>query len=169
MESSDFDRFYACHFALSYMIALQVTRNPTDAQDVAQSVFCNVWARRDSQSPSGPGRTWLSVVTRNAAVDYLRSRNRREHIWKQLSLEASAESAETACLRNIEASHVWSVLDQIGDDRRSLIQESFVRRWSHARIAGSRNIALGTVKTRIRAGLHTMRRIMDSPTLQPDV
>ena len=163
MESSDFDRYYACHFPLSYLIALRFTGNTNDAQDIAQSVFCKVWADRSGQPAAGPGAAWLSIVTRNAAVDYLRSRARQREVRASAMAQRLVDSAETECLRNIESAQIWNVLDQLADDRRALIQESFVRRWSHARIAEHRNIALGTVKTRIRTSLSVLRRIMDAP------
>jgi RNA polymerase sigma factor (sigma-70 family) len=161
MESSDFDRYYACHFSLSYTIALRLTCNSTDAQDIAQSVFCKVWASRSGQPSAGPGTAWLSIVTRNAAVDYLRVRNSRREVGAETIAQGQVESAEITCLRNIESAHVWRLLDRLDHDRRTLIQESFVRRWSHARIAGHRKIAIGTVKSRIRTSLGVMRRIMD--------
>jgi RNA polymerase sigma factor (sigma-70 family) len=156
VQQSDFDQLYASRFTLSYVTALGVTRNPHDAQDVAQSVFCKIWANREAMDGEGPGRGWFIRAARNAAIDLVRHKARCEKV-SVLFTDRIAEGTETQAIRNVEEARMSRALDRLAGDRRSLLQDSFYQRWSHARIAQDRNVALGTVKSQIRSSLNKMR------------
>jgi DNA-directed RNA polymerase specialized sigma24 family protein len=98
VQQSDFDQLYASRFTLSYVTALGVTRNPHDAQDVAQSVFCKIWANREAMDGEGPGRGWFIRAARNAAIDLVRHKARCEKV-SVLFTDRIAEGTETQAIR----------------------------------------------------------------------
>ncbi|MFY9739584.1 MAG: sigma factor-like helix-turn-helix DNA-binding protein, partial [Candidatus Cybelea sp.] len=68
--------------------------------------------------------------------------------------------AEVEALQNIEYGHLAQALDKLSNENRTLLIESFFAGRSHSAIALCRGTALGTVKTRIRAGLKRLRRFV---------
>ncbi|HEY1682897.1 MAG TPA: sigma-70 family RNA polymerase sigma factor [Candidatus Tumulicola sp.] len=159
MDDFDFNRFYLCHYALSYVTALDITNDLHEAQDVVQTVFCKAWALRTSMHDAACGKKWIVVATKNAAIDAVR--RRASHRQHRSGLDGRvAESAEQVALRNIEGAIVWHALDGLPKENRTLLRESFIHRRSHANIAARWNIPLGTVKTRIRSSLTRMRSII---------
>ncbi|GAC1404432.1 MAG: sigma-70 family RNA polymerase sigma factor [Chloroflexota bacterium] len=58
-----------------YRVAIQVLRNPTDAEDALQEAFLKAYVYLDSYSPSYRFYTWFSTIVRNAALSHLRARD----------------------------------------------------------------------------------------------
>lgn len=143
-----------------YIIALRITQNHFDAQDVVQLVFCKVWTTQRAAHFDSV-KSWLAVVTRNAAFD---SRRKKESDISRVRSSCidlvCNRSAEDEALTNLESLRVAGYLRGLPADTRWLIHESFFERLTHSSIARRRRMPLGTVKTRIRCGLGILRQMM---------
>jgi RNA polymerase sigma-70 factor, ECF subfamily len=108
-------------------------------------------------------KSWLAVVTRNAALDCRRKKEGDLSNLRYLNAHPVYDrSAEEEALTNLEAIRAVGYLRGLPSDMRSLIHESFFERLSHSSIARRRRMPLGTVKTRIRSGLTSLRQMMGS-------
>src|ERR1700690_3393965 len=70
MDGAAFESLFRRFYPLAFAVAIGITHNAADADDVVQSVFCKIWASRPAIGKATA--SWLFIVTRNAAIDHLR-------------------------------------------------------------------------------------------------
>jgi RNA polymerase sigma-70 factor (ECF subfamily) len=150
-----FDRYSR----LVYCIALRVLREPSLAEDVMQEVLLQVWKRPQSfVAQRGNLPAWLSVITRNRAIDVLRKRYPLDPLGESPLPDPRDMALETEqgwLLDRVKALMVSLPMEQQGP-----LELAYFEGLSHTEIAERTGSPLGTVKTRIRAGLTTIRKAM---------
>jgi len=152
-----FDRYSR----IVYCIALRVLREPGLAEDVMQEVLLMVWKRPQSfVAQRGNLSAWLSVVTRNRAIDVLRKRSPMEPIDDMPLPDPRnlALSSEQGWMLD----KVRAALATLPAEQQSPLDLAYFHGLSHTEIAEKTGSPLGTVKTRIRAGLMTIRKAMEA-------
>jgi RNA polymerase sigma-70 factor (ECF subfamily) len=168
-NAAEFDALFLRYEQWCYVIALRITRNHFDAQDVVQLVFCKVWMLQPAPHLDSV-KSWLTVVTRNAALDCRRKKEGDVSNLRYLYAHpVYGRSAEEEALTNLESIRAVGYLRGLPTDTRSLIHESFFERLSHSSIARRRHLPLGTVKTKIRSGLSSLRQMMGSDGRGPSL
>jgi RNA polymerase sigma-70 factor (ECF subfamily) len=152
-----FDRYSR----MVYCIALRVLREPGLAEDVMQDVLLQVWKRPQSfVAQRGNLPAWMSVVTRNRAIDLLRKRRPQESI-DELPLPDPRDMT-LASEQGWMLDKVRTVLETLPYDQQEPLDLAYFHGLSHTEIAEKTGSPLGTVKTRIRAGLLTIRKAMQA-------
>lgn len=154
-DVSAFEELYDGYHRLVFGIALRMTGDSTMAEDVTQAVFMKLWSAPDAFR-EGNFAAWLARVSRNRALDLLRSRAARPAEELPVDLAASGSLDETIFAR-IDAQRVRDALEALGDEQRVPIEMGFFGGITHDEIARRTGIPLGTVKTRIRTGLRRLR------------
>src|SRR5690242_8142431 len=99
-----FTEIVRCHVNLVYSAALRQVRSPQLAEEVAQSVFCDLARNADKLCASGGSpvlTAWLYQVTHHTAVDVVRKESRRQ-LREQIAAEMNAMNAESANWNQIE-------------------------------------------------------------------
>lgn len=140
-----------------YSVALRVLRDPAAAEDVLQEVFLGVWRQPESfASNRGSLGGWLAVVARNRAIDALRRRRPSESVDEVL-LASPCNIAEEA-ERNTMMQRARTVIVGLPSEQRKLLHMAFFDGLTHSEIAEITGDPLGTVKTRIRSALLTLRK-----------
>jgi RNA polymerase sigma-70 factor (ECF subfamily) len=150
-----FDRYSR----IVYSIALRVLREPSLAEDVMQEVLLHVWKRPQSfVAQRGNLSAWLSVVTRNRAIDVLRKRSSVDQLEELLLPDPHdmARDSEQGWLLD----KVRAALDSLPNDQQVSLELAYFQGLSHTEIAERMGSPLGTVKTRIRTGLMSVRKAM---------
>jgi RNA polymerase sigma-70 factor (ECF subfamily) len=152
-----FDRYSR----IVYCIALRVLREPSLAEDVMQEVLLQIWKRPQSfVAQRGNLSAWLSVVTRNRAIDVLRKRFPLDPLG-DLPLpdprDMALESEQSWLLQKVRA-----VLESLPAEQQGPLELAYFQGLSHTEIAAQTGSPLGTVKTRIRAGLTSIRKAMSA-------
>jgi RNA polymerase sigma-70 factor (ECF subfamily) len=160
-----FRALYSRYANLAYSTALRVVRDGHIAEDMVQEVFLRLWRKPDSYAAArGKFSTWLTSVTRNRAVDEIRSRNRRyrhetaspeeqEREFAAPETEDPALNAELSDQRRI----ILVALSQLPAEQRQTIELAYFGGLTQQEIADKLGQPLGTVKTRIRLGMQKMR------------
>jgi RNA polymerase sigma-70 factor (ECF subfamily) len=153
--SALFDRYGT----LVYSVALRVLKDASEAEDVMQEIFVRVWANPHVfVSGKGSMAGWLAVVTRNRSIDVMRRRRPAEPV-ELFSLPAATNLArETE--RNSLMGKIRGVMGSLPDEQRRPLELAFFEGLSHSEIAERTGDPLGTVKTRIRLGLSTIRKAL---------
>ncbi len=154
-DSAAFEQLYDAYHRLVFGIALRMLSDTTMAEDLTQSVFLKIWSSPDSFHDGNFG-AWLSRVTRNRALDVLRSRASRPEgeIPADIPMDGTIDDVVFA---KIDSQRVRSALAGLPDEQRSPIEMGFFDGVTHEEIARRTGIPLGTVKTRIRSGLRRLR------------
>jgi RNA polymerase sigma factor (sigma-70 family) len=140
-----------------YGLAVTMLRDPDLAEDVAQETFVRVW-RHAATYDARRGRvpTWVLAIARNLAIDRARLRSATpvdpEVIASELEL-----ATEDAPVDIAERERVRQAVGALPDDqRRALVLAMYAGRTARE-ISELDGVALGTVKTRIRAALLKLR------------
>ncbi len=154
-----FEALYDAYYRLVYGVALRILGDPASAEDVTQAVFLKLWSDPEAFR-DGNFAAWLVRVTRNKAIDVMRTRN--AHPQSELPASMPEKDAlEDTAFRNINCDIVRRAMDQLGENERTLIQLGFFGGLTHQELARRTGTPLGTVKTRIRAGLRKLRALLD--------
>jgi RNA polymerase sigma-70 factor, ECF subfamily len=154
---------YDRHSRVIYSLAFRIMGDASDAEEVVQDVFAQVWrqaARYDTSR--GAVIAWMLMMTRSRAIDRIRSRRGLPPVapdsWKGLTeMVDPAEGPELTTLTADQVGRVRDALNALPLTQRLAIQLAFYEGLTHVEIAERLGEPLGTVKTRIRLGLLKLR------------
>ena len=161
-DDSALAELYDRHARLLYALALRIVREATDAEDVLQEVFSQVW-RQASRFDTSRGTVvgWLVTVTRSRALDRLRRRRARPETadGDQLATEMAdpSEGVDVQLVTTEQAERVRVALASLSDDQRVPLELAYYEGQSQSEIAATLSVPLGTIKTRIRQALRRLR------------
>ena len=170
-----FEAMFDRYGDLVYSTALRVLRDPHLAEDISQEIFVRLWRKPDSYvAERGRFLTWLISVTRNRAVDEVRSRGRRqryetaspEEQERELPAGNANDPALNAQLAE-EARAVRAALAGIPGEQREVIELAYFGGFTQQEISQRLGQPLGTVKTRIRLGMQKLRAAL-APEMKPE-
>ena len=151
--ASLFDRYSK----LVYSVALRVLRDPAAAEDVLQEVFMQIWRNPGSFTAArGSLGGWLAIVARNRSIDTLR-RKRPTVDVDDVPLASSFNLADEA-ERDSLMERARGVIQLLPSEQRKTLEMAFFDGLTHSEIAEMTGDPLGTVKTRIRSALLTLRK-----------
>jgi RNA polymerase sigma-70 factor, ECF subfamily len=165
-DRAAFSQLYDRFSCLVYTLAMRMLRMPSDAEDLLQEVFVQVWhqANRYSEERGSP-EAWIINIARSRAIDKLRARRRMEKSFVLTDDPARAESTE-----NVESSAAESetklamnsALANLPEAQRRVLALAYFEGLSQTEIADRLKEPLGTVKTRMRSGIHRLRDMLGS-------
>jgi RNA polymerase sigma-70 factor (ECF subfamily) len=158
-DADAFEALYDANHRLVYGVALRMLGDGAAAEDVTQTVFLKVWNSPDLFR-GGNFAAWIVRVTRNRALDVLRSRAVRNESELSDALPESETIEETAFAR-IDAERVRAALAMLPPEQREPIELGFFAGITHEEMARRFGTPLGTIKTRIRSGLRKLRSALD--------
>jgi RNA polymerase sigma-70 factor, ECF subfamily len=144
-----------------FTLMMRLTANRETAEELTVDVFHDVW-RRASQYDAAQGTVlaWIMNQARSRAVDRLRfdSRQKRSNGGAEKPIaEPAADPRDVLELRE-QGEWLRAALATLTPDERQAIETTFFAGLTHAEAAARLNQPLGTLKTRIRSGLHKLRQ-----------
>ena len=150
-------KLYSRHAKLTYFIALRVLRDPSSAEDVLHEIFLQIWRNPTTFiATRGSLEGWLAVITRNRAIDLLRKRRPSESV-DDLPLP-SQQNLSAEVEHNVTLERVKQKVATLPHEQRRTLELAFFEGLTHSEIAAETGAPLGTVKTRIRVALQTLRK-----------
>ena len=150
---------------VAYGLALRVVRDPALAQDAVQDAFLAAWRTAASfDSRRGKAQTWLLTLVHRRAVDVVRREDRRraEQLADDAPAAASAATDEEAAIRE-QRRTVQAALARLPPDQREALELAYYGGLTQAELAERLGIPLGTVKSRVFAGLARLRDMLGEP------
>jgi RNA polymerase sigma-70 factor, ECF subfamily len=146
---------------LAYGVAFRILRDQALAEDAVQEAFLAVWrsATRYQSERSKPA-TWIITLVHRRAVDLVRREDRRRTEALDEEPEQSAEGVheEVALRRRREA--VQTALRQLPDDQRQALELAYYGGFTQSELAERLGVPLGTIKSRMFAGLTRLRELV---------
>ena len=141
-----------------WSIVRRYLKDGAEAEDLVQEVFTEIWKKAGSFDPAlASESTFVGLVARRRSIDFLRRQGRQpgfEPLAAAESLpEPSADSSSVRC----DPETVKSSLASLPADTRELFHLFFQDGFTHPEIAEKTGLPLGTVKTRLRRGLISLR------------
>ena len=153
-------QLYDRYSPVVYSVALRVLGDTAAAEDVLQEVFMQLWRNSDvfdAGRGSLPG--WLAVIARNRAIDFRRKRRPETDITEVVVLAVPDPAGQAEWSRALEK--IRRALGSMPSPQRSALEMAFFEGLTHTEIAEKTGEPLGTVKTRIRAGLVALRKVFN--------
>jgi RNA polymerase sigma-70 factor (ECF subfamily) len=150
------------HSDAAFSLAYRICGRRSLAEDIAQEAFLSVWrsgARYDRTR--GSVRTWTLGIVHNRAVDALRrsgvhDRRRASDEGLEETLEAP-ERTDTQALDKAASQEIRGALGELPAEQRRVIELAYFGGFTHLEIASMLGTPVGTVKGRMRLGLHKLR------------
>ena len=168
-DRKSFEDLYDRFSGVLFSAALQILNDQREAEDVLQDVFIQIWDKAKLyNSARGKPLTWAMTLTRNKAIDRLRSAQRRYRLQDQVERETkvinqvimkdSAEEVDALEKGRI----IRSAVLQLSKEQREAIELAFFAGLTQNEIAQELKQPLGTVKARIRRGMLRLKEIIAS-------
>lgn len=155
-----FDYLYDNYSSAIFGLLVKMLEDEEQAKDLLQDVFIKIWKNID-QLDLSKGRlfTWILNITRNAAIDVLRS-SKYKHQKRNPGLDnfVSNEADPSATLQ-IDSIGLKNIISEMPDDFRNVLDLAYFKGFTQDEISKELNIPLGTVKTRCRNALLLLKKI----------
>jgi RNA polymerase sigma-70 factor (ECF subfamily) len=160
-----FARLYGRYSDRAYRVARAVSADDGRAEESVQEGFLSVWRSRDTYRPDGTSAgPWLLTVVRHRAIDVGRrnATHRAQPVDEEvLERRPSAEDVAGDAADRANARDIRVLLNRLPDAQREVIVLAFYGQLTHSEIAGQLGVPVGTVKGRMRLGLHKLREELD--------
>lgn len=146
-------------------VALRVLSSRAEAEEVVQDAFVEVWTRAAQfEAARGSARGWVVAIARNRAIDRLRTRgsvgrtlDRARNEAEPLS--APATPADVAELHELRE-RMQTALLALPPEQRQTIELAYYEGLSQSEIAERTGEPIGTVKSRVRAAMEKLARLV---------
>ncbi len=158
---------YDRHGGPVYSLALAIVGEQADAEEVVADSFGQAWRTAEQFDPArGTVTAWLATITRTRALDLVRARGRRARALTRAALGnseglatpiAAGEAPDRGVERQEARRQVARSLAELSEPQRRVIELAYFGGLTQAEIAAELKEPLGTVKTRIRAGMEKLR------------
>ncbi|ETN96843.1 RNA polymerase sigma-70 factor, ECF subfamily [Zhouia amylolytica] len=141
-----------------YGIALKVTKNEELAQDVLQESLIKIWKKIHTYDEDKSKLfTWLFRITRNTAIDKIRSRN----LKTDQEIQMDKSNVYKVGIESITPEHLdlKDHLDSLEDKYKIVLEALFFEGMTQQEASDELDIPLGTIKSRLKIGLRELRKI----------
>ena len=150
---------------IAYGLAYRVLRDERLAEDAVQEGFLAVWRTASSYlADRAKARTWILTLVHRRAVDLVRREERRraEPLEEDVGEQAGVSgSAEEAAWLGFERDRVQEALRRLPDAQREAIELAYYGGYSQSELAERLGQPLGTIKSRMFAGLARLRELLE--------
>ena len=158
------DALYERYKTMAYSIALRITNDPTQAEDVVQEAFLGAW-RNAGRYLTGKGsvKTWLLAIVHHRAIDSVRRRRPTTELPEQESVppvQLRLPDVWGEVSARLDADDVRRAMGALSDVQREAIELAYFGGLTQLEIAERTATPVGTVKSRMRLGLMAMRRAL---------
>jgi RNA polymerase sigma-70 factor, ECF subfamily len=155
---------------LVHGVVLRIVRDPTQAEEVVQEVFVELWRVAPRFDPAkGTVTSWVATIAHRRAVDRVRSeqaaRNRveREAARAERPHDEVADSVVAVDQSQFERRRVRRALDRLTSMQREAVELAYFGGHTYREVAVLLGVPEGTVKTRIRDGMIRLRDELGAP------
>ena len=147
----------------AYGLALRVLRDEALAEDAVQEAFLSVWRTASRFVPGrGTASTWILTLVHRRAVDLVRREQRRRTDPLESAAEPGASSVDDEAWLRLQRERVQHALRQLPDQQREALELAYYGGFTQSELAERLGEPLGTIKSRMFAGLARLRELLDN-------
>ena len=148
-------------------VLLRMFGNRAEAEDALQEVYTRIWTRAGRFDPAlGRGMSWLIAITRNLAIDRLRSRPRTAQTGDEGNetdtLADDRPGAEAGLIARGEAKRVVDCMALLEPDRAAAVRGAYLGGLSYQQLADKYEVPIDTMRTWLRRSLMRLRECLES-------
>jgi RNA polymerase sigma factor (sigma-70 family) len=154
---------------IAFGLALRVLRDERLAEDAVQEGFLTVWRTAGGfRAERAKASTWILTLVHRRAVDLVRREERRraEPLADEVADETrrATQATEEAAWLRFERERVQAALRKLPDVQREALELAYYGGFSQSELAERLGVPLGTIKSRMFAGLARLRELLDEST-----
>ena len=152
---------------IAYGLALRVLRDERHAEDAVQEAFLQVWRSAATfRAERAKASTWILTLVHRRAVDLVRREERRQAdpLTDDSAVGVAPEQTDEAAWLRFERERVQTALKQLPDVQREALELAYYGGFSQSELAERLGVPLGTIKSRMFAGLSRLRELLDDST-----
>lgn len=162
-EQESLATFYEQTNRLVFGLATRVLNDRSVAEEVTMDVYMQVWKQAAQfETLRGAPLSWLMTIARTRAIDRLRASSHLRHESETLDnvthKAANEDSPEKKSLYAEQRRIVRAALQHLSAEQRALIEAAYFEGLSQTELAEKFALPLGTVKTRVRAGMQILKK-----------
>jgi RNA polymerase sigma-70 factor (ECF subfamily) len=148
---------------VAYGLALRVVRDPALAEDAVQEAFLTIWRSAARFVPErAKASTWILTLVHRRAVDVVRREQPRRAEPIEAAPQASASATDDEAWLRLERARVQDALRQLPDQQREALELAYYGGFTQSELADRLGEPLGTIKSRMFAGLARLRELLDT-------
>lgn len=164
-DKQAFNELYSAFSPRIYSLLLKILRQDSIAEEVLQESFLKVWNSAASYSPTkGKAFTWVATISRNKALDKLRSFKSRpqeiEVTYEGLEFVSADNQPDDNTGQTQDFARLELCLEGLNQEQKVCILEAYYYGYTHQELSEKMDKPLGTIKAWIRRGLETLRDCM---------
>ncbi len=160
-EKSAFTDLYTHYSDALYGVIKKVLRSEESAGDVLQDSFVKIWKNIDKYDESkGSFFTWMLNICRNTSIDKLRKLQREGKVEIQTFETFVSTSAGHQVEQNVDQIGLKETVDTLDPEQKIIVEYLYFGGYTQQEVSDELNIPLGTVKTRARAALKALRKVI---------
>lgn len=178
-DRAAFEELYLRHSQIVFNLIVRIVRDRSIADEILQESFWQAWKKAGDYRGTGAGAAWLYRIARNKSLDVMRKEKRvAEHgaVENQIdddsylpmvvatsdSVPGGTSAVERQVAQRLDQQHLRDALATIPDEQRRCLELAYFEGYSQSQISKELDVALGTVKTRVRIGLEKLEHILRS-------
>ncbi|CAH0997314.1 ECF RNA polymerase sigma factor SigK [Emticicia aquatica] len=162
-DQKGFNILYNNYSGALFGVINKIVQSNDDANDLLQDTFLKIWRNIDNYDPSkGSIFTWMMNISRNLAIDKVRSADFRDSS-QNISMEENVVyqvDNEYQIVQDIDSIGLKKVVDNLKPEYKQLIELVYYKGYTQAEVSEEFGIPLGTVKTRIKAAVGSLRAML---------
>ncbi|GGD74632.1 RNA polymerase sigma factor SigK [Emticicia aquatilis] len=162
-DQKGFNVLYNNYSGALFGVINKIVQSDDDANDLLQDTFLKIWRNIDNyDSSKGSIFTWMMNIARNLSIDKVRSADFRDSS-QTISMEQNIIyqiDSEHQTMMDVDSIGLRKVVDNLKPEYRQLIELVYYQGYTQAEVSEEYGIPLGTVKTRIKAAVGSLRAML---------
>lgn len=156
-----FNYLYDNYSGALYGVILRIVSVERDANEILQDAFVKIWNAVDQyDSSKGSLYTWMLNITKNTAIDKLKSKGFQNSMKNQTLPDFVNNSSELSVEQKHHFNEIKKVIASLKEEHSVIIQKAYFEGMTQEEISKDLSIPLGTIKTRTRAAFTTLRQLL---------
>jgi RNA polymerase sigma-70 factor (ECF subfamily) len=135
-----------------------ITRNVADADDLVQVAVEKALTHAGQWRPGSRMDSWMFGIMKNAWIDEVRARRRRERV--HAPEEAGATAGDSSAAARDIALSIGAAMEQLPEEQRMAIALVLVEGLSYKDAAAALDIPIGTLTSRLARGRETLQALL---------
>jgi RNA polymerase sigma factor (sigma-70 family) len=161
------DELYERFGRVAYGVARRILRDDALAEDAVQDAFLSAWRSASRFVPErASASTWLLTLVHRRAVDLVRREDRRRGEPLEAARPETGDATDEAVWLRLERERVQEALRKLPDQQREAIELAYYGGFTQSQLADRLGEPLGTIKSRMFAGLRRLHELLGEPAGQ---